>query len=154
MGKYYKFEGKQKSKSTSRFVGIDMRHPDHRFKSKAGFSTFIKKFKDNIPLLATLILVLGGGTQLIILFNIDPSLIRFFSGSQMLVDGLILLTALLTFYFLGKAVYYVEANYQLNQYLGITSVFVLFSFYRPARDTFLTSFPIYWCFGATLYSFF
>jgi hypothetical protein len=78
MGKYYKFKGKQKSKSTSRYPGIDTSHPNRLFQSKMGISDYIKKYKENIPLLISLILISGGSTQLIILFNLDPSLIRFF----------------------------------------------------------------------------
>jgi hypothetical protein len=126
-------------------------HPHHHFKSKQGLSDHIRKFKDNIPLLAALFLILGGGTQLIVLFKIDPNLIRFFSGSQMLVDGLILLTALLTFYLLGRLVYYIEADYHLNYYLGVASFLFLFTFYRPEPGTFFTSTPIYWSFFAMVF---
>lgn len=151
MSKYYEFVGEMKSKSTSRYVGIDSSHPYHHLRSSFGFQKFIEKFKDNIPLLASLILILGGGTQLIVLFNLDPSLIRFFSGSQMLVDGLILLTALLSIYFLGRSVYYVEANYQLNKYMGIVLFFIVFTFHRPDFNHLFKSPQFYWVIVAITY---
>lgn len=151
MSKYYEFVGKMKSKSTSRYVGIDSRHPYHHLKSSFVLQKFIDRFKENIPILASLILILGGGTQLIILFNLDPSLIRFFSGNQMLVDGLILLTALLSIYFLGRSVYYVEANYQLNTYMGIFIFFAIFTFYRPDFDHLFKSPQFYWVIVAMIY---
>lgn len=144
MSKYYKFIGEKKSNSTTRWVGIDTRHPYHHLRSKLGVSDYLNKFKENIPLLASLILILGGGTQLIILFNLDPSLIRFFSGSQMLVDGLILLTAILSFYLVGRIVYYVEANYHLVHYIGVMFFFASIMFNRPLGGEIFVSFPFYW----------
>lgn len=144
MSKYYKFVGEQKSKSTTRWVGIDTRHPHHHFKSKLGLSDYIDKFKDNIPFLASLLLILGGGTQLIILFNLDPRLIRFFSGSQMLVDGLILTTAVMSFYLIGRIVYYVEANFHLNTYLGVLFFFAAIIYQRQIGGNLFTSVPFYW----------
>lgn len=144
MSKYYKFVGKQKSNSTTRWVGIDTHHPNYHFKSKLGLSDYIKKFKDNIPFLASLILILGGGTQLIILFNLDPNLIRFFSGSQMLVDGLILTTAVMSFYLIGRIVYYVEANHHLNTYLGVFFFFAAIIYQKQNDGNLFSSIPFYW----------
>ncbi len=52
----------------------------------------IKKIKENLGLLVLIPSLLGGGWQVFELYSIDPFLIRLFSISQAISDGLIILT--------------------------------------------------------------
>jgi len=69
----------------------------------------------------------------------------------MLIDELILSTAILSVYLIARIVYYVEANYNLNLYLGVTIFLGINSIYRPESGNFFTSIPFLWSIIAMLY---
>ena len=124
------FRPGMKSKTSSRYIGYNTKGPYNHLVKKRGFNFYFSFFKDNISLLASLVLILGGSSQLITLFNLDPKLLRFFSASQMLVDGLILSIAVISIYLAIKIVYYIEVNYTLLLYGWVLIFFISFQIER------------------------
>ena len=62
----------------------------------------IEFIKSNLALIILVPTMLGGIWQLLELLNISPSFIRFFSVSQLIPDGLLILFILLIIYTFGK----------------------------------------------------
>jgi hypothetical protein len=62
----------------------------------------IEFIKSNLSLIILVPTILGGMWQLLELLNISPSFIRFFSVSQLIPDGLLILFVLLIIYCFGK----------------------------------------------------
>ncbi len=72
----------------------------NKFSPSISASSLLLEFKKNLPVIGSLILILGGFSQLIVILTIDPKLLRFFSANQMLIDGLVLSIAVILFYFI------------------------------------------------------
>lgn len=64
---------------------------------------FLKKLKEYLPLVTILPLILGGLWQILALASISPSYLRFFSVSQQIADGLVIL---FLFTAIGSLVYF------------------------------------------------
>ncbi len=85
---------------------------------KKSLSTIIKKpiedIKFYLPILVILPAILGGIWQLIELLKIDPSFIRFFSATQLLPDGILMLMVVITTVPLFLIIYILDVNIFIN----------------------------------------
>ncbi len=83
-------------------------------------------FKDYAPLIGGVPLILGGFHQIISLINIGPSYVRFFSITQLLSDGFVLLISLLLilfwmiFLFMIMFPYLFQNRFEQAKHLGDT----------------------------------
>lgn len=88
--------------------------------------------KNNISFIVIIPSVLGGLGQLLRLFLIEPEMIRFFSVSQVVPDGLaiILITAILSFfyYFIVRLYYLLLLFFEKFRFRGISYFFASLSF--------------------------
>jgi len=75
---------------------------------------FIKNIKENLSLILLLPPILGGFWQLLELSKISISFIRFFSPSQLLPDGLLILFIFIMFYVSYKVATFKKYKYNFN----------------------------------------
>ncbi len=99
----------------------------------------LKKFKDFIPIILFISTFIGGIWQLIELISIDLSYVRFFSPTQLLSDGIVIIIylsgvwvfGLIFSYIFSKAISYIHTmydKYEEQRHLKILKTFFLISY--------------------------
>lgn len=81
----------QKTKKELTLLGILIQS----FKIEINFKSILNFTKENFNIIVVIPAILGGIWQIIELYNISPSFVRFFSISQIIPDGIILLLIIL-----------------------------------------------------------